>query len=140
MILGTSKIWSKSGPVDLLIITNMLQKIQENMGNSWKHIIFVNMGLKKYLRFENVCPRYHVFSRFWVSHFLSISCYILYFTKMRIGKWYIFNKKHIQKLGYEFHIYEEHEMAMWSLFYFQVRESPNFFIFKQGNHPIWNSR
>ena len=30
MISGTSKIWSKSGPVALLIITKMAQKIQEN--------------------------------------------------------------------------------------------------------------
>ena len=34
MILGTSKIWSKSGPGDLLIITKMLQKIQEKL---WNH-------------------------------------------------------------------------------------------------------
>ena len=31
MIPGTSKIWSKSGPVTLLTIAKMLQKIQETM-------------------------------------------------------------------------------------------------------------
>ena len=55
MILGTSKIWSKSGP-------GALQKIQENMEASWKNIIYVNMGLKTFRLFrENVCPRYNLF-------------------------------------------------------------------------------
>ena len=40
MILGTSKMLSKYGPVDLPIITEILQKIQESMGTSLKHIIF----------------------------------------------------------------------------------------------------
>ncbi len=44
MTLGISEMLSKSGPVDLLTITKILQTIQENMGTSWKHIIFVNMG------------------------------------------------------------------------------------------------
>ena len=60
---GTSKIWLKSGPGDLLIITKMLHKIQENMESSWENIIYVNLGLKQIEHFrENVCPKYHMFS------------------------------------------------------------------------------
>ena len=36
MISGTSKIWSKYGPVDLPMITKMLQRMQENMESSLK--------------------------------------------------------------------------------------------------------
>ena len=32
--------------------------------------------------------------------------------------------KNRQYLGYEFHIYQKHEMEMLELLYFQVRESP----------------
>ena len=55
-------IWSKSGPVDLRTIPEMLQQIQENMESSWQNIIYVNMGLNffEHVR-QNVCPRYHVF-------------------------------------------------------------------------------
>ena len=43
MILGTSKIWSKSGPGDLLIITKMLQKIQEKLWNHPGKILFMSI-------------------------------------------------------------------------------------------------
>ena len=47
MISGTSKTWSKSGPVALRIMTKMLQKIQEQIWeHPKKHIIFVNLGLE----------------------------------------------------------------------------------------------
>ena len=61
MISGTSKIWSKSGPVDLLIITKNASKNTRSYGNILENIIFVNMGLKKIENFRktNVCPRYH---------------------------------------------------------------------------------
>ena len=85
MISGTSKTWSKSGPVDLLTITKMLSKIQDNYGHILENIIFVNLGLKKLKTFENICPMYHVFLlRFRVSHFFEYLTFILYFTKMRI--------------------------------------------------------
>ena len=47
MISGTSKNWSKSGPVDLLTVTKMLQILQENMEHAGENIIVVRMGLKK---------------------------------------------------------------------------------------------
>ena len=62
MISGTSKKMSKSGPVALLSITKMLKKTKEIMESSWKHIIYVNMGLNKNRFFRtDVCPRYHAF-------------------------------------------------------------------------------
>ena len=30
----------------------------------------------------------------------------------------------LQNLGYEFHIYQKHEIGIWLLLYFQVREAP----------------
>ena len=36
MIFRTSKIWSKSGPIDLLTITKILHKIQEKSATSAK--------------------------------------------------------------------------------------------------------
>ena len=46
MISGTSKIWSKIGPVDLIDITELLKKLQENMGTSSTHIIFISENLE----------------------------------------------------------------------------------------------
>ena len=48
--------------------------------------------------------------------------FILYFVKMRIGKWWIFHKKHFLNFGYEFHIYQK----TWNenvVTFFQVRHS-----------------
>ena len=51
-----------------------------------------------------------IFSKkcFWMFCFWKICwVYMSYFcVEMRIGKRYIFHKKHLQKLGYEFHIYQ----------------------------------
>ena len=87
MVSGTSQIWSKSGPVDLLIITKMLQKKQEKL---WKdpepNIIYVNLGLKK----ENprtVCHRYYIlrFSMLLLMFCVFLNTYFENkFTKMRI--------------------------------------------------------
>ena len=68
MILGTSKILSKSGPVDLLTITNMLQKIQEKYGIILENIIYANLGLKN-RTFPRKCMSY-------VPEFLVFFCLI----------------------------------------------------------------
>ena len=54
MIPGTSKILSKSGPVDLLTITKMLQTIQENYGIILGTSYFVNFGTQKTKTFEEL--------------------------------------------------------------------------------------
>ena len=61
MISGTSKNWSKSGPVDLLTITKMAQRIQETL---WEHpakILFMSiLDSKNQNLSKNVCPRYNI--------------------------------------------------------------------------------
>ena len=47
MILGTSKFWSKIGPVYLLIITKILHKIQENYGSILGTYYFCQSGTHK---------------------------------------------------------------------------------------------
>ncbi len=54
------------------------------MGTSWKNIIFVNMGLNK-----GKCPQMYVrgtmlLCLFWEA--FEYIMFIMYFTKMRIGK------------------------------------------------------
>ena len=83
MISGTSKTWSKSGPVALLIITKMLQPIQENYGIILENIMYANMGLKQIESSKSVCPRYHGVS---FSFCGKLSTYFENnSTKMRIG-------------------------------------------------------
>ena len=43
MISGTSKCLSKSGPIDLLIITDMSNKIQENLWNQPGEILCMSI-------------------------------------------------------------------------------------------------
>ena len=74
MISGTSKIWSKSGPVDLLIITKMLQKIQENYGIILENIMFVNLGLTKF-RFVR---------KMYVLGTIFVRCRFVVFVEIRI--------------------------------------------------------
>ena len=139
MIWGTSNIWSKSGPVALLTITKMLHKIQENMESSWKKIIYVNQGLKKSNTFKNVCHRYNVFV--FLFCFLKVWVHISKIVLRRCGTNHVkFPIKHMCKsLDVNFI-----SIKTWNghliFFCFQVRESPNFFIFKEGNHQILISR
>ena len=149
MISGTSKIWTKSGPVDLVIITKMLQNIQENMESSWKHIIFTNLGRKKSKKIRtNAC---HVYKFFVLCVFLNIFwVYILYiiFYEDEERKWLISINKINKSLDMNFISIRKHELETWyflylgegmPIFYYQGR-APNFFIFKNGNHITLNSR
>ena len=64
MILGTSKVWSKSGPVDLPIITKLPQQIQEQYGIILKHIIvsYLNfLELRQILKFGPTEPHFVCF-------------------------------------------------------------------------------
>ena len=81
----TSNILSTSGLVALLTITRMLQKYKKDMGTSWNNIIFVNLGLKQIDNFRKTCMP-HVPYSFWKFEYLI---FILYFTRMRIGRWWI---------------------------------------------------
>ena len=77
MISETSNIWLNPGPGDLLIITKMLQKIQEIMESSWTNIIYVNMGLNK---FRKSSEQMYVLGAnfFFVLEFLSTIFYRLF--------------------------------------------------------------
>ena len=89
MISETSKIWSKSGPVDLLIITKMLQTIQEQV---WEHpgkcYLCQSVTQQKNEHFRtNVCPWFHVFRLFCFSLCVILSTYFKnIFVEMRIEK------------------------------------------------------
>ena len=88
MISGTSKIWSKSGPVDLLIITKMLKTIQEIMESSWENIsFFVNMGLKNSKIVEKMYVLGTIFVRFVFGFCEKLNTHVdNIFVEMRIGK------------------------------------------------------
>ena len=72
MILGTSKIVSEYGPGDLLIITKMLQKIQEKIWNHPGKYYLCQSGTHKFPKmsqfwthqtpifFESFCPPPHL--------------------------------------------------------------------------------
>ena len=63
----------RSGPVDLLIITKMLQTIQEKYGNILDKYYFRQSGTHIFLKiFEHVHPGYHVCS------FCSSFCFLVF--------------------------------------------------------------
>ena len=61
MISGTSTILSKSGPVDLLIITKMLQRIQEKLWNHPGEILFMSIWDSKKRFFREMYVRGIIF-------------------------------------------------------------------------------
>ena len=67
MISGTSNIWLKSGPGDLLTITKMLQKIQENYGIILETYYLCQSGTQKIRKILNPGPTKHLF-------FLKVFC------------------------------------------------------------------
>ena len=80
MISGTSKIWSKSGPVDLLTITKMLQRIQEKYGIILEQYYICQSGTKKSKSFEEMYVLgarvfvFPVFCGLLSTYSLNISC------------------------------------------------------------------
>ena len=82
MILGTSKIWSKSGPGGLLTITKMLQKIQEKVWNHPGKILFLSIWDIIFSKIIGICmsyvPDFSVFCCFVFGgfHLLKYSFYL----------------------------------------------------------------
>ena len=145
MILGTSKIWSKSWPVTLPIITKILQKIQETYGSILGNIIFVHMGTKKIDCFEMFERHTHhllenmfgISGNYFFENMLS-TCFLTYFVWWRgsendklsiktFAKAWIWFSYLSKNMKWEFG-------KSFKFMYFQVMESLNFFIFKKGNH------
>ena len=109
MISGTSKIWSKSGPGDLLIITKMLQKIQEKLWNHLGKYYCCQSGTSKIRQFsESVCPGYQIFFVFFdIFRFrFGISCvFWVYILKIFLRRWGIENDT--------FSIIKQHPTWIW---------------------------
>ena len=135
--MGTSKKMSKYGPADLPTITKILQQIQEQYGNILKTYYF-HLGESGNSIVSNFVERYrhHVVSYcfvfFWTNEYICLYD----FVERRIGKWWIFPKKHFKRLGHEFHIYQKtcngkvvsflfSGKGIPKLFYFRGRESSN---------------
>mgnify|MGYP000545237356 CR=1 FL=1 len=79
MISGTQKIWSKSGPVDLITITKMLQNIQENYGIILEKYYVCQSGTSHISKIFDICmsqvpDSFDVFSSFVL---LAFSCVFL---------------------------------------------------------------
>ena len=115
------------------IIPNHVKQYKKFMETCLKHIIFVNTYITNFESVEG--PR---------TIFKFVECIIskLYEDEDRemINVPYLF----LQKFGYEFHIYQKHEMEIW---YYVLCRKPksfsnplNFSSFKEGNHQILISR
>ena len=140
MIPGFTKPWK---PVFTHLLYQNASKHTRKYGNILETYYFCKYyGHKTFETFRNVLEALStaflsLFISFiwkWVSRFYIISC------GDEDQKMIHFNKKHFQKLGYEFHIHQKNMKWKCCIFYFQVRESPKSFIFKAGNHPILISR
>ena len=144
MLWGTSKIWSKSGPADLPIITNMFQRIQENCGiilktyvHIWEYgnIIFSKSmkGMPTFFWFvvENICFEIEFWKTFRYLQFRVYFQKTFFWYEDR--KWYIFHKNISKCLDMNFISIKNHEMQMWS-FLFSGRGIPKLFLFsRKGN-------
>ena len=73
MISGTSKKSTKSGPSDPVFITQMLQKIQENMGTSLNKIIFHLWESEILKTLEGTCTNFFDLSTFFFYASWAIS-------------------------------------------------------------------
>ena len=133
MISGTSNIWSTSGPVDLLIITKMAQTIQDKYGIILKPYYF-HIWESDISDFFEIFERHihQLFRTYFVLCLKYVRGYI--FLKLNLWRWGLnmifFHKDICKSLYMNFISIEKHETKCWSLFYFQVREPTNFFIFK----------
>ena len=96
MISGTSKMFCKSGPVDPVFLTNMLQKLQTNYGNIIKHIISSYLIVLELQHFQNfrhyrASNRWNLFLAFFYGGFL------IFLGKLSIEKSQMFEKPEVWK-------------------------------------------
>ena len=126
--------------MDLLTITKLAHKYKNIWEHPGKHYLCESETQNELNIPKNVCPRgtTRLFcSKKWVSY--VILYFILYVAKMRIENDKFSIQEHLQTLGYKLYIYQKntkYEFGKSSkLVYFQIRESPNKHISKEGNHP-----
>ena len=123
MIPGTSKILSKSGPGTLLIITKMLQKIQEKLWNHLGKILCLSIwDIQNFDFFRNLYVlgtsvfRFFFFFLILFRFLLGVSCvFWIYILKIILRRWGIendsfsINKIH-KSLDMNFISCKKHEM------------------------------
>ena len=141
VISGTSTKLSKSRPGDLLSITKTAQRYKTNYGIILERILFISIWDSKidFVRemyvLGTIC--FDVFSFCVRFRFLwKLVTYVeKNFVEMRIDKWLFSSNKMYKSLDMNFISItkKKHEMEMWLLFYFQVRESLNIWV--QGRVP-----
>ena len=105
MVSGTSKKWSKSGPVALLIITKMLQTIQENYGIILEKYYLCQYGTQKLKKLEK-CMSYVPCFCFFCENEYS-------FVEMRIENDSFFITKQHTDMDMNFICIKKHEMEIW---------------------------
>ena len=139
--LGNFEKLSKSGPVDLLTITKIVQRIQENMGTSWDILLLWIWEPKTLDVFDFFESHVYHFFEVWSTLFWIIVSEDEDLEMMTLA---LINR---EKLGYEFHIYKK----TWNrnlvnpkylFIYFQGRSNINLADSKgfQGHHLALNSR
>ena len=126
MISGTSKIWSKSGPGDLRIITKMLQELQEKL---WHHpgkiLVLSIWDIKFFENFRNLyvlgtmCVFSSFFFRFFSIYCLDVVSFFLvffwvYILKINLRRWGIEN--------YTFSITKQHPNLILNFIYVKKHE------------------
>ena len=147
--MGTSKNWSKYGRVDLLTITKMLQRIQEQLWNHPGKILFLSIWTSE--NFEHFRNLYVLGTRFFYfvfvfSVFFWFSCdFWIYILKTILRRWGLENatfsitKKH-KSLDLNFISIKKHEQEITLHFFIFKDGSVNFSISKKGNHITLISR
>ena len=135
MILRTSICFVKIWTLGPRIYYQNTAKNTRNMESSLKHIILSYLRIYKIDLFskflKGTCTVFvvflasHVYSVFYIK---VVYTFISYFVKMRIGKWKIFHKNHLQKIGYEFHIYQKAWNGHVVTFLFSGKGIPIFFL------------
>ena len=140
MILGTSKIWLKSGPVDLPIITNIFQKIQEKYGIIFKKYYFSYLRIRK-LHFSiflkgipTMCRTKYVLAvlqNYFLKQYFDYIFLKILFVERRIDKWLFSINKIEKSLDVSFISIKKHE-TLCCIFLFSGKKSLNFFISRKA--------
>ena len=146
MIFGTSKIWSKSGPMYLLTITNMLQKIQENYGITLGKYYWCQYGTQTYIfrKCMSYVPCFFCVFSFFCRILNTYSWNI--FTKMRIVNDKISSNEMYKNLDMNFISIKNTNWEFGNMYHISsgnikhFLRPRNFLIFKEGNHQTLNSR
>ena len=132
MILGTSKIWSKYGPVDLLILTKMLQRIQEKWWNHPGKYDLCQYGTQKIEHFREMYVLgtmcFVLFcSCFVETEYIYIYIYIYIFLKIFLRRWGLKNDRCSIKISPKAWIWISYLSKTMK------RNFDNFSLFRWGN-------